>query len=600
MSVRILHVGKFFPPYAGGMEVFLADLVQAQRAAGHEVEVLAHGAPRPDDPPWLTRVPVWKQLLYVPLAPGFPRALWRRLRVFRPDVLHLHLPNPSAFAALLLPSARRIPWVVHWHSDVVSAPGHRALAAAYRLYRPFEQALLARAARVLVTSPRYLDASEPLARWRDRCAVVPLGLDPARYPERPPGRAEWSEGLLRVLAVGRLSHYKGFPVLVRAVAELPGVELCIAGDGEQRAELDTLARAAGGRVRLLGAVDEADKHALLASCDVLCLPSVERSEAFGVVLLEAMRYARPLLVSDLSGSGVPWVVERSGAGWRVPPGDVAAWRAALQDLRDDPGALTRCGRAGADALLREFSIEACARAVAAQYRLAGCADTVAAVRRGLLVVIPARNEAATIGSVVGGLRAAGFGDVVVVDDHSSDGTGALAAQAGARVLRPVLPLRAWGAMQTGIRYAIAEGYEAVVTMDADGQHEVAEIPALLAARDHGDVVVGAHPARVSPLRRIAWEWFRRLSGLTVEDLTSGFRCYGPRAMRVAVGDGATLLDFQDVGVLLLLRRSGLRVVEVPVAMSPRVADKSRVFNSWFTVARYMAATTLLCLSRGRR
>src|SRR5690606_38476986 len=114
-----------------------------------------------------------------------------------------------------------------------------------------------------------------------------------------------------------------------------------------------------------------------------------------------------------------------------------------------------------------------------------------------------------------------------------------------------------------------------------------------------DVVIGAHPARASRARRIAWDWFRRLTGLGIEDLTSGFRHYNARAVRVAVGEEATLLDYQDVGVLLLMRRAGLRLTEVPVSMSARVADRSRIFNSWFTVARYMAATTLLCLSRRR-
>src|SRR5690554_1539540 len=166
--MRILHVGKFHPPHAGGMEVLLADLVAAQRARGDEVAVLVHGTPLPDDPPWLRRVPVLCQLVYAPLAPAFPFALRRLLREFEPQVLHLHMPNPSAFGALLFAAASRVPWVVHWHSDVVAAKGPTRLSLAYRLYRPFEQLLLARAARVIATSPPYLEASEALRRWRDK------------------------------------------------------------------------------------------------------------------------------------------------------------------------------------------------------------------------------------------------------------------------------------------------------------------------------------------------------------------------------------------------------------------------------------------------
>ena len=96
MTLRILHVGKFFPPYMGGMEVFLADLIEAQRSQGSEAVALVHGTPLPDDPHWLIRVPVQFNLVYAPIAIGFRSALGRAIRTFQPDVLHLHLPNNSA------------------------------------------------------------------------------------------------------------------------------------------------------------------------------------------------------------------------------------------------------------------------------------------------------------------------------------------------------------------------------------------------------------------------------------------------------------------------------------------------------------------------
>jgi glycosyltransferase involved in cell wall biosynthesis len=214
-------------------------------------------------------------------------------------------------------------------------------------------------------------------------------------------------------------------------------------------------------------------------------------------------------------------------------------------------------------------------------------------------VIPARNEATTIGALLRDLRAAGYQDVLVVDDMSDDGTGDIARAAGAKVLRPVLGMGAWGGMQTGIRYGRREGFAYVVTMDADGQHEVDELPALLLASAHADVVIGAFPQRASLARRIAWGWFRVLTGLALTDLTSGFRCYSGAALKVLASSEATMFEYQDVGTLLLLRRAGARIVEVPVLMNERVAGKSRIFNSWLTVGRYMAMTTLLCLSRWR-
>ena len=188
-------------------------------------------------------------------------------------------------------------------------------------------------------------------------------------------------------------------------------------------------------------------------------------------------------------------------------------------------------------------------------------------------------------------------DIVVVDDCSSDDTATIAAAQGATVLRAPLPQGAWGAMQTGIRHAVRNGFPGVVTMDADGQHEPAYLDELLRAGATADVVIGACPSRGSRLRRIAWAYFRLLTGFSLEDLTSGFRYYNAPACRQLADEEATLLDYQDIGVLLLLHKAGFRIREVAVSMNPREVGGSRIFDSWLTVGRYMAETTLLCMAR---
>ena len=617
--MRILHVGKFFPPHPGGMEVFLADLIDAQHRQGLDAHALVHGTPLPSDPPWLQRVPVQAHLSYAPIALGFRRALRRAIARLRPDVLHLHLPNNSALWLLTLPSARSIPWVIHWHSDVVDARFSTAVALAYRLYRPFEQAQLERAEHIIATSPPYLAASTALQAWHDKTSVVPLGirLPPAAPTQAAPAQDNialpWRAGVLRLLSVGRLTYYKGFETLIEAVAGLPGVELAIVGAGEEHAALLAHIQActpAGEvpRTQLLGAVDNERKTALLRACDVFCLASCERTEAFGIAVLEAMQQARPCLVSNLPGSGLPWVVEQAGAGMSVALQDVAAWRTAISSLQADPALRARLGAAGQEALPRLFGIDACATRIlalygsvqpdqpSAPYPMASYTNA-APQQSDTLIVIPARDEASTIGAVVQGLRAAGWHEVLVINDHSRDATAEIARGAGARVLEPTLPLGAWGGMQAGIRYALRQGYRYAITMDADGQHEVAEIPALLAAATQADLVVGAYPERASRLRQWAWHWFRHLAGFELRDLTSGFRLYNRAAMQVLASREASLLDYQDLGALLLIRRCGLHIAEVPVSMNLRSAGKSRIFHSWLSVAKYMAATTLLCLAR---
>ncbi len=598
------------------MESYLADLVDAQRQQGLDACVLVHGQPLATDPPWLRRVPVQAQLLYAPIAVGYRAALAKAIREFKPDVLHLHMPNNSVFWALTLGAAKDLPWVIHWHSDVLFTRPHLGLRLAHFFYRHCEQAMLARSKRVVATSEPYLQASTSLQPWRHKCEVVALGLNPraTTAARAEPQRTEhgWIAGRLRVLSVGRLAHYKGFDTLVRAFSGLVGAELLIAGEGEQQGALECLVKqhAAPGKsdeaptVRLLGAVSEDEKNALLASCDVFALASNERTEAFGLVLLEAMAQAKPCLVSDLPGSGMPWVVSTSHAGALVPVNNVPAWRDAIQAMAEQAQQRQVWGEAGREAFNNRFTAQASARALLPVYRAALGLCAKPRAKGALMIVIPARNEARTIGTLIQRLRSSGYNDVLVIDDLSHDGTGAIARREGAQVLRPVLGLGAWGGMQTGIRYALQQGFETVITMDADGQHEVDELPALLAARgpngESVDVVIGAHPARASRLRHVAWTWFRWLTGLDVTDLTSGFRCYRARALPILASEEATLLDYQDLGTLLLLRHAGLQVIEVPVRMNPRVDGISRIFNSWLSVTRYMAVTTLLCLSRWGR
>lgn len=214
--------------------------------------------------------------------------------------------------------------------------------------------------------------------------------------------------------------------------------------------------------------------------------------------------------------------------------------------------------------------------------------------------MPAYNEASAIADVIDDIRTHSAVDIVVVDDGSTDDTVAIARSKGVIVMPLPLRLGAWGAMQAGIRYAHRQHYTTVVTMDADGQHLGNELPRLLdGIKEGASIVIGAYPDRGSPARHLAWRMFRRLTGFALQDLTSGFRAYDRRAITVLAGREASLIEYQDVGILLLLRKAGLHITEVPVKMQPRLAGASHIFNSWFVVAAYMIETTLLCFARWR-
>lgn len=218
-----------------------------------------------------------------------------------------------------------------------------------------------------------------------------------------------------------------------------------------------------------------------------------------------------------------------------------------------------------------------------------CSDT--------LVVIPAFNEEQTIGAMLDRIDRYSQLTVLVVNDQSTDRTAEVAKEHGALVISHCTNLGAWGAMQTGIRYAINQGFSAVITMDADGQHLPETLPLLVGQREMADVIIGRCVERVSGARRIAWRYFRWLTKLPVEDLTSGLRLYGPSALQVLASRQATLLDYQDVGLLIMLRNEGLSFTEVDVPMNTREHGQSRIFSSWWQVFSYMATTSIICFSK---
>ncbi len=213
-----------------------------------------------------------------------------------------------------------------------------------------------------------------------------------------------------------------------------------------------------------------------------------------------------------------------------------------------------------------------------------------------LVVIPAMDEEKTIGCVILDIIAQGF-NVLVVDDASQDDTINIARRSGAIVIPLAFNIGAWNATQTGVRYALTHQYEYVISMDADGQHSPHSLNDLLHCAMENDVVIASCIQRGSLGRRLAWGFFKKAAGFNFNDLTSGFRIYNKKAMLVIAARQATLLEYQDVGVLMLLTQHDLMIAEIETTMSCRISGKSRIFSSWVQVFYYLVYTSLLCLSK---
>jgi glycosyltransferase involved in cell wall biosynthesis len=364
VPLKVLHVGKFYPPHPGGIESHLQTLCE-ELGKSIEVEVVvASDRWRTERSTQggvgVTRLATALMLHGTPIVLSMARALRRA----RPDLVHLHFPNPMA-AVACLKSRLDVPVVISWHSDVVR---QRRAAA---IFAPLLTVLLRRCAAIVAASSSHIDTSPVLRAHRDLCRVIPYGIRAEAFEH--PDEARVAElrrrhGERIVLGVGRLIYYKGFEHLVRAMAEVPGT-LLLAGEGALRGALEAEAQRLGiaGRVVLMGRVNDDELRACYHACDVFALPSVARSEAFGIVQLEAMACGRPVINTRLE-SAVPHVSLDGLTGLTVPPGDPVALAAALRALLDDPARRAAMGAAAHQRVREEFGAEPMARRTLELYR----------------------------------------------------------------------------------------------------------------------------------------------------------------------------------------------------------------------------------------
>lgn len=348
---RILHIGKFYPPYMGGLETHLEVLCgELKQVADVVVMVANHGPTGRDEV--LNGVPVLRVAtpLTVASAPICPEMI-SRLKSARYDLIHIHLPNPTAVLAYLI-SRPRGRLVVTYHSDTVR---QNVLGAAFE---PLQRRLLGRSAAILATSANYLATSPVLARHRACCHVVPYGIPIQQFSSCEPARVtqvrlQYGERL--ILSVGRLVYYKGFEYLIQAMRQVGG-RLLLVGEGPLRGKLESLARRLGllDRVVFLGGIQNCDVVPYYHAADVFVLPSVARSEAFGIVQIEAMAAGLPVINTQLD-SGVPFVSRHGLTGLTVPPADPQALAGAITGLLDDAPLRARFGQAARERAQTYFS-----------------------------------------------------------------------------------------------------------------------------------------------------------------------------------------------------------------------------------------------------
>ncbi|TDB37590.1 MAG: glycosyltransferase [Actinobacteria bacterium] len=358
--MRVTMVNKYYPPHLGGIEYHVRDLANALAARGHGVRaIVANEGPQAltevIDGVEVTRLGRTFAISSAPVAFGMARALRAEATRADPaDVLHLHSPYPWGELEWLR-ARPGIPTVLTYHSDIVR---QRLMLKGYA---PFLRRVLDRADLIIATSPDMVVHSEFLAPRAAKCRVVPFGIDVDAFSATPAVTARASQ--IRsahqrpiVLFVGRLVYYKGAEVLVRAMADVDA-DLVMMGSGPLEAGLVALAAELGviDRLTIVPPSPTEELVAYYHAADVFCLPSIARSEAFGLVQLEAHASGTPVVSTTLT-TGVPYVNADGVTGLTVPPGDVPALAGALRTLVEDAPLRERLGVQALERARADFNI----------------------------------------------------------------------------------------------------------------------------------------------------------------------------------------------------------------------------------------------------
>ncbi len=373
--LSIVHLGKFYPPAPGGIETHLQTLARSQAALGANVRVICvnHADKDGIDVTWsrFRRTPTIEetdgsvQLRRVGRVASLarldicPRLLHHLRRIGREgaDVVHLHTPNPTMLIALSIVGLR-LPLVITHHSDVIR---QRILR---RALVPFERVIYGKARRIVTTSPGYGSGSSLLGRYIHKLISLPMGIDLEPYLQPSPGSRAHAQHLRTTfgepiwLMVGRLIYYKGIDVALRALRDIPGT-LVVIGTGPLERDLRDLAESLGvaERVVWMGHASRDELCGSYQAATALWFPSIARSEAFGLVQVEALASSCPVINTAIPHSGVSWVSPHGESGLTIPMNDPRALALAASRLLADPELRDLLGRKGRARALQEFSQE---------------------------------------------------------------------------------------------------------------------------------------------------------------------------------------------------------------------------------------------------
>ena len=334
-NLSILQLGKFYP-IKGGVEKVAYDLMMGLSSRKDRCDLLCATVSgkgktlQMNSNAKLIECHSWGKTAATMIAPSMITTFRRICRNY--DIVHVHHPDPMAAITMLL-SGYKGKVVLHWHSDI------QKQKLLLKLYRPLQNWLLRRADLIIGTSPVYLKESPFLQNVQEKTICLPIGVSPIVQDAAATEKLRQRFGGRKIVfSLGRLVTYKGFTHLIDAAKYLSDdYVVLIGGTGILQKKLEKKIQRLGlqNKVMLLGRIPVKDLPAYFGACKVFCLPSVQKTEAFGIVQIEAMSCGKPVVATRIPQSGVSWVNEHGVSGLNVTPGKARELAQAVQDIADD-------------------------------------------------------------------------------------------------------------------------------------------------------------------------------------------------------------------------------------------------------------------------
>ena len=335
-QIKILQLGKFYP-IRGGVEKVMYDLMLGLSEEKLYCDMLC--ASTEDYPAGIININPYAKLIVeatkVKLAATMlaPSLIIRLRKIAKDyDIIHIHHPDPMASLALFL-SGYKGKVVLHWHSDILKQK------TLLKLYKPLQDWLIKRADVIVGTTPVYVKESPFLNKVQHKIDYIPIGVEPlVADKEKAEKLKQKYKNKHIVFSLGRLVEYKGYEYLIKAAQHLDeNYQIIIGGKGPLMESLTNLIAELGvqDRVTLLGFVEDEDIPDYFEVCDMFCLSSIWKTEAFAIVQIEAMSCGKPIVCTHIPASGVSWVNQNEVSGLVVEAEDEVALANAIKRISTD-------------------------------------------------------------------------------------------------------------------------------------------------------------------------------------------------------------------------------------------------------------------------